>query len=664
MARSGGPSKTRCVMSLPDRTIGGLSGPSPTRGWFFVHALLLALLGVLIVLPAPARAQDRLGDLIGGNPSTQEPQSASDEDRDPLFSAPLESEPVYQPIVIDPESTARTTEQHRAPEIDRPRPRQRPPAQPGEFERFVAAVLGHPLPRFGSTLVGDTRAFAPSTNATVPPDYRINAGDTVSLGLTGSVEGAMQLTVDNNGRIFIPRIGAVRVGGVRYGDLEGVLRAAVGREFREFNVSVSVDDLQGLRVYVTGFVASPGAYTVSSLSTVVNAVLAAGGPSASGSFRNISLQRNGRTITTLDLYDLLLNGDKSHDVVLQNEDVIFIGPVGDQVAITGSVNNRGIFETGPGESLEDLLRYAGGPSSVADRDRLLVANVSNISESGWESLTWAEARTTPPEAGAIIRVLPAVGLAQPVERQAVLVTIEGEVERPGNYYLRPGSTMADLLALAGAFSPRAYLPGTRVLRDSIRVQQEQGFAQAIASLELSLAAAPITDRRARPASEAQQDQGFARAILEQLRTRRPDGRIILDVESGGDGLPMALLLENNDRVLIPPRPVTVGVFGAVFQPGSFAETSGQRIGDYLAKAGGPTRIADRSGVFVVRANGSVMSQRQRGRGDVLNAYALPGDIIFVPVQTRGNGLLDRVIEVATAIYQVSLGAVGLKVLTQ
>ncbi|MEY3293907.1 MAG: hypothetical protein RJB12_1678 [Pseudomonadota bacterium] len=656
-------------MSLPDRTLGSSRGSGPIS-WFpkrtgsIANGLLAALLLAVIGFSTPVSAQDALGDMIGGNPRAEDRQQTTpDEDWEAWLNEPVQPEPVG-PVVIESDRAAQPAVDRQVPETDRIRPRQRPPAVPGEFERFVAAVLGQSLPRFGSTLVGDTRAFAPSTNATIPPDYRINAGDTVALGLTGSVEGALQLTVDSNGRIFIPRIGAVNVGGVRYGDLEGVLRGAVGREFREFNVSVSVGELQGLRVYVTGFVASPGAYTVSSLSTVVNAVLAAGGPSASGSFRTISLQRNGRTITTLDLYDLLLNGDKSNDVVLQNEDVIFIGPVGNQVAITGSVNNRGIFEMVLGESLDDLLRYAGGPNSVADRDRLLVANVSNINQSGWQSLTWAEALTTAPEAGGIVRVLSAVGLSQPLERQAVLVTIEGEVERPGNYYLRPGSTMADLIAQAGAYTPRAYLYGTRVLRDSIRVQQEQGFAQAIASLELSLAAAPITDRRARPASDAQQDQGFARAIIEQLRTRRPDGRIILDVDPGGAGLPMDMLLENNDRVLIPPRPVTVGVFGAVYQPGSFAETGGDRIGDYLAKAGGPTRIADQSGLFVVRANGAVVSRQQRGRDNVLNELAMPGDIIFVPVQSRGNSLLDRVIEVATAIYQVSLGAVGLKVLTE
>lgn len=659
-------------MSLLDRThraVGRLAAHrGDDRGRSSALAFLFVLIAALLFATPPVLAQDSLGDVMGGRQTTQDNRTSQEDDWDDNWDAEFDETlieaPVYRPVQIDPNGTARSTERREPRPADRLTPRPRAPAPPGEFERFVNAVLGYPLPRFGSTLVGDTRAFAPSINASVPPDYRINPGDTVSLGLTGSVEGAVQLTVDSNGRIFVPRIGAVNVGGVRYGDLEGVLRSAVGREFREFQVSVSVGELQGLRVYVTGFVASPGAYTVSSLSTVVNAVLAAGGPSAAGSFRTITLQRNGRTIATLDLYDLLLSGDKSRDMVLQNEDVIFIGPVGDQVAIAGSVNNRGIFEAAPGESLADLIRYAGGPSSVADRDRLLVANVSNIAQTGWESLAWAEAATAAPEAGSIVRILPAVGLSQPLERQAVLVTIEGEIERPGIYYLEPGSTMAELLARAGAFTPRAYLYGTRVLRESIRVQQEEGFAQAISSLELSLAAAPIANRRSENSGTAQEELQFATAILDQLRTRRPDGRIILDGSPGSQLLPMDLLLENNDRVLIPPRPVTVGVFGAVFQPGSFAETPGARIGDYLAKAGGRTRIADQSGLFVVRANGSVISSQQRGRGNILNDHALPGDIIFMPVQTRRNGLLDRFVEVATAIYQVSLGAVGLKVLTE
>lgn len=642
-------------MSLFNRILGGgLTAPLRLR------LTGVALMSIVILLAgAPALAQTTRDDALAGRTAFERQQgwsaaAANAEEPDQTES--------FEPVDIDDDSDRETVDGNNRQTNGRLSAVVTRPPAPGEFERFAAAMLGRPLPRFGSSLIGDANAFAPATNAVVPPDYRINPGDTISLGLTGSVEGALQLNVDTNGRIFIPRIGAVNVGGVRYGDLPQVLRRAVGREFREFEVAVSVGRLMGLQVYVTGYVASPGTYTVSSLSTVFNAVLAAGGPTAAGSFRTITLQRGGRTVTTLDLYDLLLNGDKSRDVVLQNEDVIHIGRVGDQVAISGSVNYEGIFEVRRGETLQDLIAYAGGPSSLADQDRLLLARVANAGGTGWENISWGQARNTALEAGSIVRVLPAVGFVQPVARQAMLVTIEGEVERPGAYYLQPGARMADLLAQAGPFSPQAYLFGTRISRATIRTQQEASFAQAISYLELALAAAPLSDRRDR------RDVGpaylrIANELLAELRTRRPDGRIVLDISPDGAGLPLDLLLENNDRVQIPARPVTVGVFGAVFQPGSFAEKPGTTIGSYLAKAGGPTRIADQSGVFVVRANGSVVSRQQRGRRNILNEPAIPGDVIFVPVQTRNNSFLDRAMEVATAIYQVSIGAVGLGVLT-
>jgi hypothetical protein len=164
-------------MSLPDRTLGGSRGPGPAigplnRNGFFARSLSLALLAALIGFSTPASAQDPLGDMMGGNSRVQDSQqSTPDEDWDAWFSEPVEPEPVG-PVVIESDRAAQPADDRRAPEADRVRPRQGAPAVPGEFERFVAAVLGYPLPRFGSTLVGDTRAFAPSTNATVPPDYR------------------------------------------------------------------------------------------------------------------------------------------------------------------------------------------------------------------------------------------------------------------------------------------------------------------------------------------------------------------------------------------------------------------------------------------------------------------------------------------------------------
>ena len=138
MARSGDRSKTRCVMFLPDRTFGGSSGPTPdacppTRARFFSRALLFALLVAVIGFSAPAQAQDRLGDMMGGNPPVSDPQSSSDEEQDTWFNDPVEQEPVYQPVVIDQQPTARPVDRRSAPDVDRVRPRQRPPAQPGEF---------------------------------------------------------------------------------------------------------------------------------------------------------------------------------------------------------------------------------------------------------------------------------------------------------------------------------------------------------------------------------------------------------------------------------------------------------------------------------------------------------------------------------------------------
>ena len=168
----------------------------------------------------------------------------------------------------------------------------RPPPKPGEFENYVARVLNHRVPRFGAEVMsGRSTTFAPAPTATVPPDYAINPGDELLVQTSGSVESNLRLVVDSDGRIFIPRVGAIQVAGVRYGDLQSLLTERVGRQFRNFTLSAAIGRLHGVRVYVTGYAAYPGAYTVNSLSTLVNAVMAAGGPAAGGSFRNIELRQ-------------------------------------------------------------------------------------------------------------------------------------------------------------------------------------------------------------------------------------------------------------------------------------------------------------------------------------------------------------------------------------
>lgn len=539
---------------------------------------------------------------------------------------------------------------------------QKPAALPSEFEAFVQFEIGRPLPRFGSSLLlMGARTFATAATTTVPPDYRLNPGDELLVGVTGSVEARLQLVIDTEGRVFIPRLGSVSLAGVQYGDLAATLTSRFSDQFKDVKLSVVISRLHGLNVYVTGYAVSPGSYTVSSLSTMVDAVLAAGGPAAGGSFRSIQLRRNGQTVSRLDLYDVLLTGDKSHDAVLQNGDVLNIDPVGPELAVVGSVNAEAIYEARPGETLGDMIRYAGGLNSLADESRVVVTRLADLDKAGSQQLDFAKAQTFPAERGDILRILTLADVSRPLERHAILATIEGEVDHPGRYYLRPGSTVADLLSTAGGMTSGAFVFGTELDRESIRRQQQISFTKAIENLELAAAAVPLQSQNGtsdRAAASAARGQSTL-AIIQTLKDRKPDGRLVIPLTPDTRRLPGEISLEDNDRLYIPPMPKTVGVFGAVYQTGSFLYHPGTRLGDYLRLAGGPQRIAARNEIFVVRANGSVLATQQ-GPG-FAGRPALPGDVLFVPVRT-GQTAFEKLLDVTAVVYEFGVGVLTLKAL--
>lgn len=557
----------------------------------------------------------------------------------------------YQPTVIEAPAPAPAEQPRETPA------KPAPPTPPSEFEAFVSAAAGTPLRRFGAELlVPGARDFTAGPSATVPPDYRLNPGDQLLLGLTGSVQAAnLRLTIDSEGRIFVPRIGAIMVAGVRYGDLHDVIARRVGRQYRGFQLEVTVARLHGVTVYVTGFAAMPGSYTVGSLSTLVNAVLASGGPAAGGSFRSIQLRRGGQLVSDFDLYDLLLKGDRSGDAVIQNGDVIYIAPAGEQVAVIGSVNREAIFEVGPGETLDDAIRYAGGVNTVADASRLMVFDSLGRDQAGWEQLSAAEAATRKARRGAIVRVLSNVGIARPLAQQSVLVTISGEVSKPGRYYFKPGTSLAEVVAEAGGLTPQAFPYASVITRESVKAQQQQSFERAVEDVELLLTSQPVTSaNRAQLVQPA--NLALVRSIVDQLRERRPSGRLVFNLPVTARALPAELILENNDTIYVPPKPVTVGVFGAVPTPASFAWREGATIGDFVHSAGGVQKLGDKSEIFVVRANGTVLADGKR----VLRAPALPGDLVYVPIDANRGEFWARLRDITGSLFGGLVGAATIK----
>ena len=537
------------------------------------------------------------------------------------------------------------------------------PLEPSQFELFVAETLGRKLPRFGADLLlPGNRDYAVPATATVPPDYMLNIGDTISIALTGSVEGSVDVEIDTEGKVFLPKVGAIMLAGVRYRDLHDRVAAALGRQYRGYTVTVSIKKLRGLRVYVTGFANNPGAYSVNSLSTLVNAVLAAGGPSSGGSLRSVKLFRNGQLVTDFDLYDMILRGDRSRDTVLQNEDVLYIAPLGRQVAISGSVNAEAVYEVRDGDSLASVIAYAGGVNDLADVSRLLLYRLTTPQLINGREVTRVEASVTPASGGDIVQVLSEGTLRRPLQTQAVVVRIEGEVNAPGNYFVPPNTSLAEILAKAGGLTRQAFVFGTRVERLSVKRQQRESFAEAIQQLELSLLAAPLTNSTIGSEGDRTLQLQAARAALEKLRLAEPDGRVVLDMPFGAAVLPATLLMENNDRIVIPPMPVTVGVFGAVYRPASFLIGAGKplRIRDYIERAGGKQRSADGGGVIVVRANGDVVSRR---RG-ALDAVALPGDVVFVPIKTQSSSILAKIRDLSAILFQIGIGAAAFVAVTK
>lgn len=537
--------------------------------------------------------------------------------------------------------------------------RLRAPAKPGEFELYVERVLGRKLPRFGSSLVlPSLRDFAAPATATVPPDYILNPGDVVAIAMAGSIEGSVEREIDTDGRIFLPKVGSIQLAGTRYGDLHDRISAAIGRQYRGYTVNAGIRRLRGIRVYVTGFANNPGAFTVSSLSTMANAVFQAGGPSGGGSFRSVKLYRHGQEVADFDLYQLVRGGSRVNDAVLQNEDVLFIPPAGPQVAVIGSVNEEAIYEARPGESVEAMLAAAGGVNDLGDGGRIILYRTNDPNRIGPQEIPRSALASAEAMGGDILQVLSRGSLVQPIDRQSVLVRVEGEVNRPGNYYVAPNTPIAHVMQLAGGLTPRSFAFGTKLTRQSVRSQQRESFQEAIKQLELTLAAAPITADPSTTAADRELQLNGARMVLDRLRTAEPDGRVVMQIHPAAASLPGDVLLENNDAIFVPARSTTVGVFGAVYRPASFLMDESRRplrVRDYLDKAGGPLRAADKQGIFVVRANGEVLP---RSRG-ALSARVLPGDVIFVPVRTQSSAFWARLKDISSILFQAGVGAATL-----
>lgn len=320
---------------------------------------------------------------------------------------------------------------------------------------FKAAGIESPLyvsteiKQFGYNLFDQPPlTFAPVDNVPVGPDYMLGPGDEVRIAIWGKVNAEYRYNIDKDGNINLPTVGVLPLAGLTLQEGKSFIEKEFSRYYTDLKINVSMGSLRSMRVFVVGNVNKPGSYTLSSFSTIINALFAAGGPGKVGSMRDIRLKRNGKTVVSLDLYDFLLQGDKTNDVRLMPEDVVFIPPVGVLAGIAGNVKVPAIYELKGETRLLDLINMAGGTNNISFKNRIQILRIEDGKEQILVETELPEAgkdgeNNIPVKDGDLVKIFP---VSQIVEK---VVHITGAVKLPGTYGFTDGMTVKDILTYSG-----------------------------------------------------------------------------------------------------------------------------------------------------------------------------------------------------------------------
>ena len=399
-------------------------------------------------------------------------------------------------------------------------------------------------------------SFAPTINVPTPESYIINTGDELLVEVWGAAESSTTQKVDNQGNIILPMAGKVHVGGLNFVEAKARINTALRKiyagisapegSYAKVYTGVSIANIRTVKVNIIGEVEAPGTYSLSALSTVINALYASGGPTENGSFRNIQVVRGGKTITHLDIYNFLLKGSQEGNINLNDQDVIIVPPYKNQVEVIGFVKREGIYEVKEGEKLSSLVDYFGGFKSNAYKDIMVVERIVGAKREVKE-VPFSDAGKFAMQGGDKLLVHK---LSDIYHNR---ISITGAVYQPGNYAYSEGMTVLDLIDKAAGVREEAYLNRAILFRSIDRVDKQ--------SLNFSL-----------------------KDLLEKKQT------IALQPND-------SLHIYGRDSLIAKPM---VRIEGAVRKPQKFAYAKGLYPADLIIMAGGFIEGADQTQVQVAR----------------------------------------------------------------
>ena len=458
-------------------------------------------------------------------------------------------------------------------------------------------------------------SFMPVNEPNPDSGYMLDVGDILQIQLVGQNDYIEDFLVSSDGSINLPDIGKIVVAGLSLNDTSELIKSKVNSAFIGTEAFITLSEIRDVNILVTGNAQNPGIYTLTGNSNILHAIFAAGGISEFGSLREINLLRDNIIIESLDIYDLLIEGQYNLNKRLRSGDVIFIEARKNIVTIDGAINRPAKYEVLENQKLINIIEYANGINRNADLEnislqRLVDGSLKTIpvpNESYFEAIKVEDGDSI------YIREYP--------YRQA---KISGAVLKPGSYTMAAGQTISDLIEKAGGYTQNAYQFGAIYLNEDAKKVNELSKEILYQEFLDNIIAA------------AQQNIGADLTpivlLTEELNNTNPNGRVVIDLLN--DSTLDLYGIKEGDELFVPEKNYVVYVYGEISSEGAVMFSENKDVEYFVEKSGGYKKFADNESIYILHPNGE--SQLYRSKRNIFESrpkndiQIYPGSIIFVP----------------------------------
>lgn len=500
---------------------------------------------------------------------------------------------------------------------------------------------------FGSYFFQNIQStFMPVNVANVSDDYYLDVGDELDILLTGRSNKTMSQVINRDGSILIQGIGKVNLAGKTFAEAQALTSAYVESVSIGSKAYVSLSKLRDIQVLITGAIKAPGIYTVSGGSNILGAINNAGGMKKNGSFRRVDLLRKGKLIHSFDLYDLIAFGKYDAEHTLKSGDTIFVHPVTFHVSISGGINTPGIFEIRKGETIKDAINFAGGFNQghfgydYLKLERMSLGSFETIKV---DLKNLNKVKLMP-------RDILKIPHFYPHNSSLKQVAIEGEVQKPGTYFIEEGESLSQLISRAGGYKPNAYIYGSALFRKTTAMQ-EKFFAQRNYSDTVAYIISNIGKPNTSVGSDALQ------FLAEEVKAKDFAGRVVVNfnINKIKNNPAEDLLLESDDRIVIPNMNKVLYMFGDFMNPMTVTYDASMSVNDYISMSGGLKDSANTK-LLIIDPDGktSIFNANRWAFSSKVDLY--PGSIIYA---TRDIGELNGIVYASTVAPILSSVALSL-----